>query len=370
MEHGKDKEVGALFQAVYSTRGPVHMVLTVHSEQGIPSLEELVFLEKETPEPLRTGAPLGTFSHLKLLHTKKVVLAGREAQESFWLAKRKGMSVFLKRTSFVVGLTAVHLRFDIPTLLHDSLKPAVHTLLEGIQLGPKSHALTDEVDAYRSLGQGYLKQKQYENAIRVAQIAVNLSPIDPSLQLLLAKAAHHGEKLDLSEQAYREAIRLFPSDPHPYQGLAQLMVDQGDPQMAIRFLEEAISLASQDASLHADLGRVLLGEGRPSEALESFRKAIRRDRKLVEARLGLARTYKAVGENDLAVNAYHVTLQMEPNLKEVHCELEEIYLLQGYTAEAQAERTLCPLPPKGSSDLEKGPVSPPAPTLDVVHPDP
>ncbi|HET6371145.1 MAG TPA: tetratricopeptide repeat protein, partial [Nitrospiria bacterium] len=315
------------------------------------------------PDALRIGAPFGTLSDLTFLNAGQTTWGGREAEEVLWLADQKGVRIFIKRISAVAGLTAFQLRFQLPTFAFDASAPILRRLLDDVQWRPRVPTPADEVSAYREVGKSFTDQKRYADAIRVYQKALEVSPRDASLHLLLADAARQGTRLDLSEQAYREAIRFSQNDPRPYQGLADVMMERKNPSEAIRLLQKAIPMAPQDASLRSDLGRSLIAAGKPEEALDNFKKAIRRDRNLADARVGLAQAYRATGELDLAVNAYQDALRIKPSLKEIHCELEQIYRVQEFTAEAEAERKLCPSPLKDTT-----PSSPSSPDGNTAPP--
>jgi tetratricopeptide (TPR) repeat protein len=322
--------------------------LTVRSQEGIPSLEELAALEEEMPDALKIGAPMGTYANFVLLSKRRIDRGGQPSEETLWAAERRGRRVFIERISAVAGLKAFHLRFEIPAAGFEPFEKTVQALAEDIRWQPRSYRPSTRASAYRALGERFLGQRKYADALRALQNALALSPGEGAVRLLLGDAAREAGEIDLAESAYREAIRLRPSDPRPYRGLSEIMRQRKNLPEAITLLREAAALSPLDASIYADLGRVLLEAKLPQEARESFQKAIRRDRTMAEAYAGLARSYRKIGKYDLAANAFREALRIRPSLGQIHCELLEIYITQGFSSEAENERKLCPNPPKSA----------------------
>lgn|GEM_PF-5116601 len=340
---GQNREKGAEFQAISGPAGPFNAVMTLRSEKGVPSLDELLSLESEQSDLTKIGAPPGTFSNLILLRSRRTNWGGKVASQITWLADHNGARVVLERISVVVGFTVFYFRFEFPIPALEVLDPLVQSVSDHTRWNPRTPPRSEQISTYRALVETYVTQKRYPDAIRAAKEALGLFPKDPEFHLLLADAAVQGGDSQTAEQAYREAIPLAPDDPRTYQGLAKVLLDQKRPEEAIRLLKKAIALNPEGADSYDALGRAYLAVGKPKEATTSFQRALHRDKKLAEAHLGLARAYHASGRDpDIAVNEFTEALRLKPSLKEVHCEIRDLYISQGYTDEAAAEEKLCP----------------------------
>lgn len=111
---------------------------------------------------------------------------------------------------------------------------------------------------------------------------VSQPPATPSRDVRLSKehnlrgnALFDNGKWSEAEAAYREAIRLDPTDGVFHGNLAGVLVKQGEYAEAARMGRKAVQLAPDVATFHDDLGNALYGLQKYDEAAEEYREAVK-----------------------------------------------------------------------------------------------
>jgi tetratricopeptide (TPR) repeat protein len=100
-------------------------------------------------------------------------------------------------------------------------------------------------------------------------------PEHPDLWNNLALAALNDGAYELSERAYRRALRLKPKDAHLRNDIGILLEGLGRREEAVLQYREAARLAPEDDICRANLADVLAALGRTDEALAAYREAER-----------------------------------------------------------------------------------------------
>ncbi len=206
------------------------------------------------------------------------------------------------------------------------------------------------------LGNLYLLNQQFQQAIDVLKPAAELSPFWPQIQnnigvAYLQRARHQndpgslmdaylafskavkldpefqrawlnlGGTLDLqgrnkeAQEAYRQALELAPDDVVASSKLAQALMADNQPEAAQKVLESALVQNPKNANLLNNLGMVLMVQGKENEAISAFRSAVSVVSDLLQPHLNLARLYERRSEIDKAIRQYKIALEIKPDLK-------------------------------------------------------
>ena len=176
---------------------------------------------------------------------------GRSATQSYRRLYRRLQSFenIYRKTSNPLSTMAPSSRERIKTLLSDArslmrdLKwaDAERRLLEVLALDKR-----DE-DAFRQLGQIYLKQKLYPQAKETFEFLQKIGKADDASFAGLAEIAEAEGNLALAELMRKKAIEASPRQPHRYAELAQFYLDQDKPEQAWPNAQKASELEAGSA---------------------------------------------------------------------------------------------------------------------------
>ena len=119
-------------------------------------------------------------------------------------------------------------------------------------------------------------------AIAIQQQLVEQHPGDAAALNDLGNLLDLAGRLDLAEEAYRQAIAVDPEVTSARYNLALLLRRQGQLRRAVRELREAVDLAPEHAWGHFQLGTLLEQQGRNHRAAEHLSRAFVLDPELLE----------------------------------------------------------------------------------------
>ncbi len=141
---------------------------------------------------------------------------------------------------------------------------------EAIRLAPN-----DPIPHY-GLGLAHRKKGESEAAIAEFREAVRLDGNQLGSAIVdLASLLVELGRFEEAEAAYRERIRIDPTEAWVYQNLADVLNAQGKPDEAVASYREAIRRGLHEAYLHYGLAGTLKARGNMDEAFAEYREAIR-----------------------------------------------------------------------------------------------
>ena len=130
----------------------------------------------------------------------------------------------------------------------------------------------DDERAYESLGDYYLSNQQYDNAIAEYQKAVQLAPDFALAYNELGYALREAQKDKEAEAAFRKSIALIPNEPNPYDSLAELLMKMGRFDESIENYKKALSLDAHFFTAYRGIAANLMYQDKHKEALEQLQK--------------------------------------------------------------------------------------------------
>ena len=213
----------------------------------------------------------------------------------------------------------------------------------------------DKAGAQYELGYSHFWLGQYEQAITAFKEAVRLAPTNPYYHEMLGKAYYWQGKpadggpstrLDDAIAEYKIALGLNPKSAWMHSVLASTYVEAGRQEDALRELEEAVRLDPCDAEAVFLLASQYDVMGRKGEAEETYHRLSQ-----LKPTMTIAWQYLAVmagerGDHAGAVEYYRAGLRADPNEANLHYGLgSSLYALGQYEeAEAEYRRTTELLP--------------------------
>ncbi|MGP1369399.1 MAG: tetratricopeptide repeat protein [Treponema sp.] len=170
-----------------------------------------------------------------------------------------------------------------------------------------------DVLAYNHLGAIYARQKDYEKAVSIYRLGLQVDPNHPILQFNLAKAYEATGNDSEAISSYESALRAKPGWKDAVKAYAKLLLKLNRTAEAASIVQNAVSLYSDQSDLYYLLGRIFLQQDNYSKAEENLKKARKLAPDSAKILSCIAKTYEKSGKNGEAVEA---AMQAEENNSE------------------------------------------------------
>jgi len=200
------------------------------------------------------------------------------------------------------------------------------------------HALevtTDNHLALYNLARLHLMAREYPEAADLLRQANEVLPNTPEILLNLGTALHEGRiSAAAAEQAYLQAASLEPTNPAPYNNLANLLSETGRQAAALPYYEKAIEADSTYVQAHYNLAGLLVELKRFDEAIAAYRRALELTPQDLDSRLGLIGALNETGRLPDAASLAAETAQLHPTSFEASYNAAALLRATGRTNEA------------------------------------
>jgi tetratricopeptide (TPR) repeat protein len=153
-------------------------------------------------------------------------------------------------------------------LLSDHKEDQAGRLLE--QLAQES---TSNVTIAEALFRAELQQKQIDKARTTAAAIEKMQPKLALGYYLAALADESGNKLDIAEREYRQALALDPDAAEPASGLMRLYMRRNQPKEALQVMQTQIDRSPHNGIARALKGELLESQGQTDAALAAYQDA-------------------------------------------------------------------------------------------------
>ena len=187
---------------------------------------------------------------------------------------------------------------------------------------------------YKGLGDVYLAERRFDQAILTYQQAIALDGWWPAAHLSLAQA--------LSEQGDREGARaelrktadIAPGSVEAQISLANILDQQGEKEQALAVYQATAQAHPGNTIANLALARALQVRNRWDEAEQSYRQAIRMNADSAEAYAGLADLYMVRARYAEAESLLEQAIQLDHNYAVAYIRMGELKVRLGHYAEA------------------------------------
>lgn len=195
-----------------------------------------------------------------------------------------------------------------------------------------------QAEATRRLGEAYIHQGEFTQAIQKLSEAEKMNPDDHLTQDNLGIAYMGRKEYDKSIEHFKKAIELKSDYAPAINNLGTVYMDAGKWDDAIACFEKLndnLIYATPHYPM-ANLGWVYYNKKMYEKSKACYLKALTYSPNFVKAMRGLAMTYTAMGKNDLAIENLNKALKISPNIAELHYEIGEAYYKTGQNEQAAA----------------------------------
>lgn len=197
--------------------------------------------------------------------------------------------------------------------------------------GSTSTRQQDEATVLRQLGEAYLGEQDYTQALSQFLDAEKLNPGDYLLQQDLGLAYMAKGDLDTAVHHFKTALEIKPDYAVARNNLGAAYLAMEDWDSAIecfKMLTKDLLYATPHFPL-ANLGQAYYEKKEYSEAEKYFKEALKMEPGFVNALFGLGKTYLAMGEVRKAAEYFELAVKAAPNNADAQFELADTSRLLG-----------------------------------------
>ena len=181
---------------------------------------------------------------------------------------------------------------------------------------------------------GYLPHGEVEVACKELEELAQAHPDFLAVFRYLGFLYRNNGQLAQAEEAFRQALRIYPGATETIYALAIVLGMQGDDEGAIELLEQIIAKHPQHFSARYRLGLVLLQSGRPQEAAEHLEAAFELNPADKNCLASMVRAFVVTDRGEQAKAALRRKLEEDPRLSFVRGALAEALKREERHAEA------------------------------------
>ena len=182
----------------------------------------------------------------------------------------------------------------------------------------------DNAGAHLDLGNLYIDQENYIEAIEVFQLGLDRSPEVNSLKFALGRAYKASGEYQSAIEQFNQVINRNPHNYEVYYQLGLIYYDQGDVDQAIESLESAIRYNDEYVTAYLKLGEIYLEENNHYRAVSYFSNAVEINPDYSLNYYYLGRAYFELEMYQAAQAELIKALRRQPNLTKTSELLDEI----------------------------------------------
>ncbi len=191
--------------------------------------------------------------------------------------------------------------------------------------------------AHNNVGSFWLKQRNYEAAIRCFHQALQIEPNYASAHYNLGLALFESGRPAQAIPEYEAALRVQPASADIRINLATALLKVGRPADARSQLERALKIQPESADVEYDLAIALDRLGQPQAALAHYEAAARLAPDSAAIQDSLGRALEHLGRTTEAAGHFAAAARLQPDNAETHFQTAESLQKQGHLAAAERE---------------------------------
>jgi tetratricopeptide (TPR) repeat protein len=215
----------------------------------------------------------------------------------------------IKRNYLITGWISIIIIFSAISVSSSMIWENNITLFERIiEKAPNA------IGAYNELGNAYMRQGRYRDALVEYQTALKLKPDYAEAYYNIGIAYSESEMYKEAIGAYRQVIKIKPDHVNAYYGIGVIYGESRMYKEAIEAYKQALRLKPDHANVYYNLGVNYGRLGMHKEAIEAYKQSIRIKPDLADVHLNLAVAYLSLKDRDSALKEYKILKDLSPAL--------------------------------------------------------
>ncbi len=162
-----------------------------------------------------------------------------------------------------------------------------------------------------------------EQALHELSRAARLDPGSGAVLSLMGDIHLATGDRDMARQAYQQAAKVCPSDPHYSVQLARFLQNEGQLDQSLHWLSKALD-KRPNAELWVEAAKVYEQRGQRGEQLESLYQAVTLEPENARAHFELGLAHKQRKEYKRAIEAFERAVELEPDDQQIHKQLAAV----------------------------------------------
>jgi tetratricopeptide (TPR) repeat protein len=188
-----------------------------------------------------------------------------------------------------------------------------------------------------NIGKAYLELRDYPNALRYLDRAIELNPKDNRAITNRGSVYFALHNYDKALENYNQAMAIDPNYFGTFINRGLLYMETGQLELAKQDFDRAVAMDPKFQYAYVKRGNLLRQTGKPLEALEEFNKALSIDNVDLEALIGRAITYFDLKETEKAIKDFNQAIAIAPANGRLYLDRGFFYLNQGDIDKALAD---------------------------------
>ncbi len=170
----------------------------------------------------------------------------------------------------------------------------------------------DSAEGYAALARNLLKQKKVDYAVRAAEKAAALAPLNPKVYVMLGLAKLRGDDLFGASEAFSRALEFDKNSVKALLGAAAVKMHDEHYEDALDLCGRVMKLDPDQQRVHELIARIRIKQGKTGEAGDALRKVIEQDGSNPRAMRAYIRLMREEGRMDEVVSLAEIQLAAEP----------------------------------------------------------
>lgn len=169
----------------------------------------------------------------------------------------------------------------------------------------------DALAAYES-ARLHLQAQHYDEALRLAHLAVQSEPTNVWYRILVADVAQKMDKPADAAKVYEELVKLYPTQTGYYFKWADLLQKAGEANAAVKALDELEKRTGTNAEALRQKHAIFAALGDNKKAAKELQRLVTAFPKNIDYQYALADFFEKIGDKVQAKTAYQSILALDP----------------------------------------------------------
>lgn len=186
----------------------------------------------------------------------------------------------------------------------------------------------DSVDMFITVGQDYLEDELFENALFYLEFVIEKEPDNFEVLNDIAYCYDRTERIDKSIDAYNKLLEIDPFNDYAWYNLGTTYSKKSDFTKAIEAFDFSLALNPNNSSAIYNKAIIYVNYGDFSKAVDLFEEFLTIEPDNVSVLVALADAYLTLGQLVPSAKNYKRALEIERNSVEANCGISYILMFE------------------------------------------